>query len=265
MNKAGVKHRSSAQSDRLTEAVLLRIESIMDRLRLQERLALPFGTISVKMAALHGPGRSGETSKRYAANILLHLLLIALGAIGLSLVSGAAMLPAGVVLMLLYAWYSFQSLEVKVRQRKRLIVMELPELLNKLTLLINAGETIHQAIHRCAAAGAGQEHPLYREWEKLSRALQDNRPLTVAMEEFSRSCSVLEVSMFCTAVLINFRRGGSDFVAALQDLSHNLWERRKAMAKTIGEEASSKLVFPMVLLFCNVIVIVAAPALLMMS
>ncbi|MNI58805.1 Bacterial type II secretion system protein F domain protein [compost metagenome] len=144
--------------------------------------------------------------------------------------------------------------------------MELPELLNKLTLLLNAGETIHQAIHRCASFNeAEEEHPLRREWAKLSRSLKDNKPFVLAMEEFSRSCSVLEVSMFSTSVLMNFRRGGSDFVASLQELSHTLWERRKATAKIIGEEAASKLVFPMVLLFCTVMIIVAAPAVLMMN
>ncbi|MDQ0888523.1 hypothetical protein QFZ81_003611 [Paenibacillus sp. V4I9] len=37
------------------------------------------------------------------------------------------------------------------------------------------------------------------------------------------------------------------------------------MSRTLGEEASSKLVFPMVLIFVVVMVIVAAPALLMMK
>ncbi|MNW00625.1 hypothetical protein D3C71_1961440 [compost metagenome] len=71
--------------------------------------------------------------------------------------------------------------------------------------------------------------------------------------------------MFSTNVLMNFKRGGSDFAYSLEELSHTLWERRKAAARTIGEEASAKMVFPMVLLFCTVMLIVAAPAVLSMQ
>jgi len=44
-----------------------------------------------------------------------------------------------------------------------------------------------------------------------------------------------------------------------------MWERRKAMTRTLGEEAASKLVFPMVMIFMVVMVIVGAPAILMMN
>lgn len=251
------------------EAAAGQIQRWMDRVSLQERWPYPFIVARVQMTALYGPERALEESNRFIARLVLQLILVVLGVIGLGMTSGPPMLAGGLLLLPFVAWYSFQSLQSRVKQRKRQLVLELPELLNKLTLLLNAGETIHQAIHRCASPAIGTQlgitHPLYVEWAKLSRALQDNKPLPVAMEAFSRSCSVLEVSMLCTAVLMNYRRGGPDFVTSLQELSHTLWERRKAMAKTIGEEASSKLVLPMVLLFCTVMVIVAAPALLIMG
>jgi tight adherence protein C len=253
------------QKDPIAEFLLLRIREGMDRLSVHERWSLPFDTIQVRMAALFGPARAAEESQRYAAQIVLYLMAMLAGTFLLCLVSGTAMLPAGLVLMLVYVLYSFKSLDNRVKQRRRLIVLELPELLNKLILLLNAGETLHQAIHRCVSSGEEEGHPLRKEWARLSRSLTDSKPFVLAMEEFTRSCSVLEVSMFSTSVLMNFRRGGSDFAASLQELSHTLWERRKAEAKIIGEEAASKLVFPMVLLFCTVMIIVAAPAILIMN
>lgn len=248
------------------DALAGHIKAYMDKHRIYERLGLPFQAVQVRMTVLVGAQRAAEESKLHAATIILHLLCILAGIAVLVILSGAAMLPAGLIFMALYILYSYKALDNRIKIRRRLIVLELPELLNKLTLLINAGETVHQAIHRCAArASVHEEHPLRREWAKLSRALQDNKPFVIAMEEFSRSCSVLEVSMFSTSVLMNFRRGGSDFAASLQELSHTLWERRKATAKIMGEEASSKLVFPTVLLFLTVMIIVAAPAVLMMN
>lgn len=71
--------------------------------------------------------------------------------------------------------------------------------------------------------------------------------------------------MFTTTVLLNYKRGGHDLTVALRNLSKDLWERRKAVSRILGEEASSKLVFPMALIFLIVIVIVAAPAMMMMG
>ncbi|WMT39944.1 hypothetical protein RE628_21745 [Paenibacillus sp. D2_2] len=41
--------------------------------------------------------------------------------------------------------------------------------------------------------------------------------------------------------------------------------RRKAVSKTLGEQASAKLVFPMLLLFLIIVVMVGAPALMIME
>lgn len=71
--------------------------------------------------------------------------------------------------------------------------------------------------------------------------------------------------MFTTTLLLNHKRGGEELVLSLRELSVILWDKRKALARTLGEEASSKLVFPMVLIFFIVMVIVASPALMMMS
>jgi tight adherence protein C len=85
------------------------------------------------------------------------------------------------------------------------------------------------------------------------------------MERFNRSCAVQEVSIFTTVLLLNYRRGGEHFVLALRELSYTLWEKRKAIARTRGEEASSKLVFPLVGILLVLMILVAAPAVLLMS
>lgn len=62
---------------------------------------------------------------------------------------------------------------------------------------------------------------------------------------------------------MNFRRGSSDLVLSLTRLSQDLWVKRLSTSRIIGERASSKLVFPMVLIFIVVLVIVAAPAIML--
>ncbi|KWX73335.1 type II secretion protein F [Paenibacillus riograndensis] len=168
----------------------------------------------------------------------------------------AVMLPAALV----------SDLHKKVRQREQNISFELPELLNSIVLLVGAGETVQRAIIRCVDSCKGDtSHPLYKELHQMTAEWDSGYSFQQAFENFSKRCAVQEVSLFTTTVLLNYRRGGADFVLALRDLSRMLWEKRKAISRTRGEQASSKLVFPMVVIFLIVIVLVGTPAFMMLK
>ncbi|MCE3199254.1 type II secretion system F family protein [Paenibacillus sonchi] len=168
----------------------------------------------------------------------------------------AVMLPAALV----------SDLHKKVRLREQNISFELPEMLNSIVLLVGAGETVQRAIIRCVDSRKGDtSHPLYKELHQMTAEWDSGYSFQQAFENFSKRCAVQEVSLFTTTVLLNYRRGGADFVLALRDLSRMLWEKRKAISRTRGEQASSKLVFPMVVIFLIVIVLVGTPAFMMLK
>ncbi|WP_339317067.1 type II secretion system F family protein [Paenibacillus sp. FSL R10-2734] len=158
------------------------------------------------------------------------------------------------------------DLHKKVRVREQNIMLELPELLNSIVLLVGAGETVQRAIIRCVESYRGDiNHPLYMELRIMTSEWEGGYSFQQAFENFSKRCAVQEVSLFTTTVLLNYRRGGADFVLSLRDLSRMLWDKRKAISRTRGEQASSKLVFPMVVIFLIVIVLVGTPAFMMLK
>jgi tight adherence protein C len=172
----------------------------------------------------------------------------------------------GSVIAVFLPFLMYKELAKKLHGKKRQILVELPEVLNQMTLLINAGETTQRALIRCIEAKKGGiTSPLMKELAKVAHELQMNVSFSKSMEEFSKRCGIQEVSLFSTTVLLNYKRGGDELVLALKELSSALWEKRKAVARTLGEEASTKMVFPMVLIFFVVMVIVAAPALFLMG
>jgi tight adherence protein C len=172
----------------------------------------------------------------------------------------------GLCIAVLIPFLNIQQLKKKIRMKQFQMQIDLPELLNQIMLLVNAGETVIQAIIRCSESMSHKAHsPLYQELMQAVNELKVNTSLTKVMEDFNKRCALHEVSLFTTAILINYRKGGNDFILALQTLSHDLWQKRKAVARTLGEEASSKLVFPMVLIFAVVLVVIAAPAILLMN
>ncbi|TDQ42196.1 type II secretion system F family protein [Aureibacillus halotolerans] len=152
----------------------------------------------------------------------------------------------------------------QIKKREEEIVLSLPEFVNKVTLLVNAGETVQKAMVHCVEQNKDEKNALYVELKDTVIRIRNNEPFTQALEQFSKNCAIQEVSVFTTTVLLNYRRGGSDFVVALRELARELWEKRKNIARQRGEQASSKLVFPMIFIFVAILVIVAYPALSIM-
>ena len=78
------------------------------------------------------------------------------------------------------------------------------------------------------------------------------------------SANTKEISKFTSIVLQNINKGSSDMVFMLQQLSYECWVERKLSAKQKGEEASSKLLFPMMLMLLAVFTVVLVPAMMQM-
>ncbi len=164
--------------------------------------------------------------------------------------------------------WRLKQLERRAVQRCRSIVMALPDFLNQLSLLMVAGDPLIKALHRITAASARQirsKHPLYLELSRLTDALERQGSFPLELERFSRRCGVQEAAMLSTALLFNYRRGGEHTASVLLELGRMLTEKRKQAARTIGEQASIKLIFPMLLVFASVMLIVAYPAFTMLQ
>lgn len=165
------------------------------------------------------------------------------------------LLPAGI------AYFSDKDLFEKVKKRRLVIQLDFPDFVNKLTLLINAGMTVSNAWEK-TAADSSRQTPLYRE---LNLALQDIRsgmPEHKAYEEFAKRCRVPVITRFISVILQNIRKGNAELVPILRVFANECWELRKNTAKRYGEEASTKMLLPMMLMFVAILLIVGMPAVL---
>lgn len=240
----------------------------LERIKVSQRFPGLFFRVQRAVQKLCGAQRSGEFTLLFLAETLSYGWLLLTSGCLLSLLANGdfAGIVLGAFLAVLVPAALINDLHRKVMRREQAVILELPELLNKIVLLVGAGSTVQQAIKLCLERKREQgNHPLYRELLQMQREWEGGYSFQQAMEGFSKRCGIQEVSAFTTAVLLNYRRGGDDFALALRDLSHSLWEKRKAVSKTLGEQASAKLVFPMVLLFMVVLILVGAPAFMIMD
>jgi len=203
---------------------------------------------------------------RLAAAVLAAVFLSLMGMImvfqgsmdGMALTAGSAAAMAAVPFLM------DSTLDEKIRERRLSIRMEFPEFVNKLTLLVNAGMTISRAWEKIINENR-KDHILYEEMRCALAEIRAGKPEGTAYEEFARRCHVKEVTKFVSVIVMNLRRGGAEVVPVLREQGHECWEMRKNAARELGEQAGTKILIPMMIMFLGIVLIVATPAVLSMT
>ena len=157
-----------------------------------------------------------------------------------------------------------KSLDGEIQKRRLSIQMEFSEFVNKLTLLVNAGMTISKAWEKIINENK-RNHILYEEMRYALAEIKAGKPEGNAYEDFARRCHVREVTKFVSVIVMNLKRGGSEVVPVLREQGRECWEMRKNAAKEIGEQAGTKILIPMMIMFLGIVLIVVTPAVLSMS
>jgi tight adherence protein C len=165
------------------------------------------------------------------------------------------LLQAGIVV------FSDRDLMEKVKKRRQSIQLDFPDFVNKLTLLVNAGMTISRAWEK-AVSDTCKQTPLYIELGAAILDIKSGVPEYKAFEEFAQRCHVPVITRFVSVALQNIRKGNDELVPVFRLFASECWEMRKSTARKFGEEASTKLLFPMMLMLTAILLIVGMPAVL---
>jgi len=217
-----------------------------------------------QIAELYGYKNARYYLQVYWANKLGYLLL---GVLIISFLLAAmeeidyVMLVFSLVVLLAVFLAPDYELKKKIAQRNLSMRLDFPDFLNKLTLLINAGMTLNKAWEKVVLNNQKQT-PLYQEVETVLQDINKGKSELQAFEDFARRCRVPEITRFTAVVLQNIKKGTSDLVPVLRLQASECWGMRKNAAKRLGEEASTKLLLPMMLMFIAILLIVSAPAIL---
>ncbi len=147
----------------------------------------------------------------------------------------------------------------KISMRRRSIQCEFPGFLTKLLLLVNAGMNIGRAWDKIAL-DQKEDSILVVELRKTMLEIKGGIPELQAYEHFAQRCALPEVSKFVSILIQNIRKGSSELVQLLRILNRECWENRKSISRKYGEEASTKLLLPMMLMLVGILIIVATPA-----
>ncbi len=223
------------------------------------------------MGEIYGQEYSAFYARVFYAN---KIVLLALCVITEFLVGGLSMpdrtLPAYMLLLSgIFFIYGDFKLKNRVRKRRLHIQLEFPEFINKLTLLLNAGLTMSKAWEKISAdrtpESDGGQKSFYLEVEKTVSEIKTGKNEEEAFSQFAKRAKTPEISRLMSTIMQNTKRGGNDLVLSLRLQAGECWEMRKNAIRRMGEEASTKLLFPMMLMFFAIVIIVVTPAVISMQ
>lgn len=168
--------------------------------------------------------------------------------------------------ILLYA-LDIQNKGKEEEQKKRQMILDYPEIVNKMTLFLGAGMAAKRAWRKVVEDYESQkdiwgERYAYEEMKRVCHEMESGVAESESYENFGRRCNVQAYIRFGALLSQNLRKGTQGLTQLLKMESVQAFEERKARAKRLGEEAGTKLLLPMFLMLAVVLVIVIVPAFL---
>ncbi len=144
-------------------------------------------------------------------------------------------------------------LNIRVQQRQKAIFRQLPEVLDLLSVSVEAGLSFDGAMRRIIDRMNG---PLVDECRKLMGDIRMGMMRKTALQKLAERCGVDEVSLFVTSI-IQAERLGTSMGRTLKIQAENVRERHRQYVRALALKAPVKIVFPLVFFIFPALLIVA--------
>ncbi len=169
-------------------------------------------------------------------------------------------------------WKEEKDLEKEMEKRRKQMMLDYPEVVSKITLLLGAGISLQRAwekmvkeyLEKKERKKAGQRF-VYEEMVISYREIENGISLKAALDRFGKRIGLPKYLRFSTLLVQNLQRGNRGLIESLQKEAEEAFEERKVTARKLGEEASTKLLIPMFLMLTMVLVVIMVPAFLSFS
>ena len=159
------------------------------------------------------------------------------------------------------------------QQQARKVQMQIdyPEILSKLILLMNAGMSMRMSFAKVTLDYKKQKEirkqkNYYRyAYEEFWITYQEMEHGVFEIEAYERlgsRCGLAMYKVFSVLLIQNLKKGNQKLLEALEREMTSAFEERKRRAKIMGEQASTKLLLPMMLMLIIVFVLLMVPAFL---
>lgn len=198
------------------------------------------------------------------AKIVLALLLPLLFIFLVSLPKGMVLNPLMFLLEISLAIIGFLApsiwLQRKVKHRTTEIFHSLPDILDLLTICVEAGISIDAALVKTTENPQFLGNPLAAELKHASMEVRAGKLRTDALKDMAERTMVDDVKSFVT-MLVQTERFGTSLSQALRVHSDSLRTKRRQLAEEAAAKTSIKMLFPLIFfVFPALLIVILGPA-----
>lgn len=172
----------------------------------------------------------------------------------------AANEPILVVLLVFFgfflAYYVQAKVSVQIDKRHDELLLALPNVLSKMALLVNVGTTFREAWR---LTSQNTEGVLGDEMRGATKLIDNGVSEKDAYVEFADKCRIQQIKKMVSIICQNLEKGSSELAGALKEISIDAWSEKKHIVKRLGENANTKLVIPMMIMFAGIIMMIIVP------
>lgn len=154
-----------------------------------------------------------------------------------------------------------RDLRERTKKREKELLLVYSEFISQFTLFVNAGMSVRGALVRLSWEKALGQY-LTQELKILARDLGNGVLEADAIEAFSKRCALGPYIKFCGLLIQNRKKGNQDLLQQLRQEAMQAFIKRKNDAIKLSEEASTKLLAPMMGMLMVVMIVIILPAFL---
>ena len=148
------------------------------------------------------------------------------------------MLLIGICAVVLLVRYLEKDINDKLEERREELLLDLPQVLSKMALLINSGMVMREAWVKVSQTG---ERALYQEMRIASGEMANGASDLEAFRNFADRCSVRSIRKVTSTLIQNMQKGNKELSYFLEEMSREMWEEKKNLVRQKGETAGTKL------------------------
>lgn len=178
------------------------------------------------------------------------------------------LLGLGILAAIALAYVAKEQQEKQLQKRKHRLLLSYPEFVSKLSLLLGAGMTIsgamrkmNQMYQRRIVAG-GRKEDVYEELYRMICEMDNGMGELRAYQSFSENCDLQPYRKLVSLLISGQKVGNRKLMEKLNEEADRVFLERKNTARRLGEEASTKMLLPMMMMLVIVMGIVIVPAFL---
>lgn len=151
----------------------------------------------------------------------------------------------------------------KIKKRKASIMEDYLIFCTDIAVMTGAGLDITKAWEKASEKKSASV--FYKETRYVLLKTVTGNQFSDALKEFSSNLSLPEIHTFVTIVNQEIKSGSGGMAFKLRECAKRSWKIREDIARKKGEEAASKLVFPLAMGLVGILLILAAPAVMIMK